>query len=220
VSRGPDHRLTGLEQYSLERAGYFIRRGALDNQTIEEGRDGVAGVEANFRASEGAARNEFMKRLSTLAERSPLSDIVEDMIPGAKLKKWGVRHGSLKGGRGRWGREIHVDWTLPESEQLAALHSHAPAVVIFVPFQSCSTLCVVPGSHAQAVSPETATRLKSRLNCDLDESVCLKLDAGDVVVASPVLLLRHNFELGTHGVSVRYLFDRLPASAPHIPSET
>src|SRR5438270_777397 len=74
--------LTGLEQSSLERAGYFIRRAALPLDAITSARQ--AADELGILALAGfEPPDELVEQFSSLALRTEIQSIAEDLLPFA-----------------------------------------------------------------------------------------------------------------------------------------
>jgi hypothetical protein len=195
VSAEGDNRLTGLELYSLERAGYFVRRGILDSDAVEQARDEVARVTCGQHAE--GSQDTRITQLVELTQLASIRELAADLpiasgSQGDALVEMRCTLDFLCLGKARssWERGIDLDPSLPSAEQLSILHRGHAAYHILVAIGAIDSLLMVPGSHAEPPSEQQWTALRQDPFADLPEAVRVRLGIGDVIVFSDTLLRR------------------------------
>lgn len=154
--------ITGLEQYSLERAGYFVRRGILDR---------IAWAEVT---------PETAPRLPEIAS------IMDDLGRNARLHTC-LFLASATRQPTTWKRDFDVDPYQPSADQLARLHCQSGGYWIRLALSADSSLVVIPGSHADPCPADRADN-----SAMAEDAVRLRLDLGDAVILSSGLLRRED----------------------------
>lgn len=165
----PD-RLTGLEQYLFERAGYFVRRGLVTPT-------------ASAAIADRAARGNRAGALDLLAE-TPILDIVTALLDGVP---W-LDGTAPQAGPGQrvWFRGCSLPLLAPPH----VLARHLLRANVRVATVSDSALQLFGGTHSEPLTPDVAATLSADPSADLDGAVRLRLSVGDVAFLLPCLLHR------------------------------
>lgn len=207
--------LTGLEQYSLERAGYFVRRSLLDEERLRTARDVAGGLSAIL--AEGTARAELHATDQLARELTEITGLAADLIPSAQLRSVtlypvGERASST------WFRDLEIDPALSAPEQLALLNGSPPIFHVRIALSSDASLAVLPGSHMGPLSPDQAITLLSKSTSALGE-IRVRLTAGDVLVYSSMVLRREDMGSDVSGDLLELVFAHRTAQDP-LPSNS
>src|SRR3989442_13898606 len=135
-----DHRLPGLEQYSLERAGYFIRRSAIGEDIIAAARRSCERVVESDYLDDHLGM-ESAEICGDIGYESVVQSIANDILGDTKLRNTRI---CLADGSPpvAWSRAYPLDATLPVAAQAAQLHATPPAFEIMVPLDDHSSLIV------------------------------------------------------------------------------
>ena len=160
-----DQMVTGLEQYSLERAGYFVRRAAVDpERTAARMGSGLTCSRAGF---------------DLVGDLASFNAISADLLPSGRVTQAGMIYEEAIRSR-KWLRDIDVDPRLPAADQICALLSGPPAYGFRLAVRPECGLLVVPGSHAAPLSDEQASSL---VGCarGIPGAVLVRLEPGDLL---------------------------------------
>jgi hypothetical protein len=197
--------LTGLEQYSLERAGYFIRRATLEAAQVEAARHCASRISAPPGA-ELMGHSFEVEELLVAAELPEIAGMAHDLLRPARLRS-AMLHTTENREPSAWHRDFCVDPTLPPADQLSLLHGHPPAYRMRIALTPDSSLLVVPGSHADALSLEQAAALAAGA-AEVPGAVCVRLELGDILVYSSALLRWEDLRAHAAGEVMELLFAR------------
>jgi hypothetical protein len=203
--------ITGQEQYYLERAGYFVRRGALPPEVIAECLDAAERVVQKCRDGRyehirwsDDSRDDFWGvnhllhpaiRETTLVNvlaHPGLRDPLEDALPPplryhlATLLVSPAR----KPYELAWHRDLGPDLDEPDDAQRAHLARFLQHLQLNAALLDDESLWVVPGTHAEPLLPEQYAAVKQDQCGDVPGQVCARLAAGDVVFYNANLLHR------------------------------
>jgi hypothetical protein len=201
-----DAGLTGLEQYSWERAGYFIRRSAIDANVIS----------AAFKLCDGSAEElpeegerpgtECVEACGAIAADTVIQTIAGDLLQHPHLISTFLCR--APGSPSEWGRGAPVDLSLPPPEQAAILHALPTELLVRVALGVDHTMFVLPGSHWAPVSPDQAAEMSSDPHCKLIGAVRIRLDPGDALFLGSGVLRRVDPQPGAQAHALNLHFVR------------
>jgi hypothetical protein len=146
--------LTGLEQYSLERAGFFVRRAAIAPDLLRDlsGEDAAAAV---LRSLSPTVRNTLGQSIRTYL--------------GCRTEE------------SRWTRGYPIPWDMPLAEQMAALARTMEHLQICVALSPDESLAVLPGTHSAPPANEDLAHLTVDPAADTSGMVRVRLAPGDAL---------------------------------------
>lgn len=197
--------LTGLEQYSLERAGYFIRRAAVSPDLLE---DALAVSRLN-RGS--AASNESVDAADSgafLALAGAIEPTVRDIL-GTRVSEAALTLSRSEARPADWRRALGRLSGSP-ADQTAALAARGERVEVRIPLEDDDSLVVLPGTHTSPPDQQDAAALEC--GGAAPGQVRIRLRAGDALFWNPNLFHRYEGAGDTAGCTLAVTFP--PAAKP------
>jgi hypothetical protein len=182
--------LTGLEQYSLERAGYFIRRAFIAPNVLPDSIGHPAVTQA-----------ESPRKLVDL-----LLPTVQSALGQGPITPY---TGSNAGEAG-WTRGYPISWDLPPVEQIGALARTMEHLQVRAAVSRDESLALLPGTHAAPPSAEDAAQLRANPTADMPGMVRVRLAPGDTLFWNTNVLHRHAVGETGQVICVTFVTDKCP----------
>jgi hypothetical protein len=191
--------LTGLELYYLERAGYFVRRGALTGALLAACREAAERITEKGQGGE-SAEQWYAILHPDLNEPALIEALAHPQIIGVPedlyrdhAACWQAEilyHSPGKGFGSAWHRDLRSDLDASPEAQLAHLERYMQNIRINAALRADETLRVIPGTHATPPLPEQRDLLKKDPCAALPGQVRIRLEPGDVLFYNGNLLHR------------------------------
>lgn len=169
--------LTGLEQYSLERAGYFIRRG-------------FAPADLDLPRSHDPAQLERLVDFVT-----PIA--IDVVGPNARFVGAEVEYGEAD--YAEWRRGYGILWNSEYGEQMSLLARTHAHLQVRIALKEDESLLLLPGTHASPPVEEDRAALVIGDSADTPGQVRVRLGAGDTLFWNTNVLHRIVPGLDNHG---------------------
>jgi hypothetical protein len=207
--------LTGLELYYLERAGYFVRRGALTGALREAGREAAERIAQKGRFGVDAQpiysllHPDWTEPVLLEALAHPqIIGVPEDLYReyAVCLQADLLVHMPGEGFRSAWHRDHGPDLDAPLGEQMAHLERSVHNVRVNAALLADEALLVMPGTHTSPLTSEQRDLLKADPCAELVGQVRIRLEPGDLVFYNGNLLHREEIVGGETRLTLHAAF--------------
>lgn len=181
--------LTGLEQYYLERAGYFIRRQVdFPEGLLAQGREAAL----QRMADEATGAGDVPLTRDTRPLYALLGDpAMMEMLRGALGPALRLTGAALLFSEAQaWSRTFGPPLDAPDGEQRTALARFQHGLCLHLPFHEEVRMFVLPASHLEPLGQEEREAVQADLFATLPGQVRIRLQPGDVFVYNANLLRR------------------------------